>query len=79
LSTTSNDDPTELARTATGMAKLLEGKNAITAPWWCVGASVEALIKLAAEDGPLQEPATLAVQVMASVYNETITGGKRKK
>lgn len=77
MSTTSNDDPTELARTAAGMAKLLEGKNAVTAPWWGVGAGVDALVKLSTEDGPLQEPATVALQIMAAVYNQKITGGKK--
>lgn len=65
-----SDDPIEMVSIAVSMAELLKGKNAITSPWWAIGASVEALAQLAAEDGPLSDPARVAMQILASVYND---------
>jgi hypothetical protein len=67
-----SDDPTDLAATAAGMAEMLKGKNPVLAPWWGVGAGVDAIVKLAADDGPLGEPARVALQIMATVYNDKI-------
>jgi hypothetical protein len=71
-----SDDPAALVQTAGGMAAFLQGKNAITSPWWAVGAAVDAIAQLAAEEGPLEEPARVALQVMATVYNNKMTGGE---
>jgi len=66
-----SDDPTEIVGIAASMAEHLKGKNAITSPWWAVGASVDALFQIAADpENPLSEVATIATQIMANVYNE---------
>jgi hypothetical protein len=67
------DDPSGLSSTAASMAEFLKGKNAITSPWWAAGAAIDALFQIAADnESPLQEVATVATQVMASVYNNKV-------
>lgn len=68
----SNDDPVALARTAASMANFGDTRGAKHHPWWALAASVDGLIELAGEPGPLQEPAMLAVQIMAAVYNKRV-------
>lgn len=66
-----SDDPTRMIEVAAGMGEFLKGKNAITSPWWAVGAAVEGLTQVAAdEENPLAGPALVALEVMASIYNE---------
>lgn len=69
----SNDNPEHLARVAHRMAEF--GTKDRKHPWWALAESVTAVVELAATNGPLQEPATIALQVMAAVFNER-TGEK---
>lgn len=67
----SNDNPTELARVAHSMAGMATGASK-KHPWWAVAAAVEGIVQLAAEPGPMQEPATVALQAMAAIYNKRV-------
>lgn len=67
------DDPEEFVRVARQMANFAVGSQK-THPWWQVAGAVVALADIAADGGPLSEVATVALQVMATVYNEK-TGG----
>lgn len=73
MQTVTNDNPEHLARVAHRMAEF--GLKDRMHPWWALAASVSALVELAATEGPLQDPATIALQVMSSVFNER-TGEK---
>lgn len=64
-----SDDPTELVRTARSMAGMASGPQR-QHPWWVLAQSVEALVKIAEDNDELRDVATVALQVMASVYNE---------
>lgn len=64
------DDPTELVRTARSMSGMASGAQR-QHPWWVLAQSVEALVKIAEDPThELRDVTTVALQVMASVYNE---------
>lgn len=54
------------------MANFGDTKGAKHHPWWALAASVRGLAELAAEPGPLQDPATVALQIMAVQFNKQI-------
>lgn len=66
-----NDNPEHLVGMAERMAAF--GAKDKAHPWWAMAASVGALAQVAADsENPLSEPALVAMQIMATVFNKRI-------
>lgn len=68
-----SDDPAGLAYTAVSMSDFGSTRGTQHHPWWALARGVEALMEVATDESqPLQKVATVALQIMATAYNERV-------